>query len=779
MFSEIILAVLVLGTGFLVAVDFAKTNSEALPEYADGSLHDVRPGMVPDTGSSRAEAFLREPAVIHDVGPIRHPESISPSAGDQPYSPTGPSPVHKASRRRLKDWPVRSRLLLLVITPAVAVTVVAFCVVGLADILRGTPTHSPSVSDSLFALAIGVVIVIVLVLAAWLTILVARSVLHPLNRLRAGAQEMSRVKLPDVVRRARENSAEGRPADLEPIDVDSSDEIGQVARAFDQMRREMLRLSASEGVVQGKLDSMFVNLSQRSQSLVERQIRLIEGLEQGEQDRERLASLFKMSRIAARMHRNSQNLLIMAGHDLATSWNQPVALVNVIRAAASEIEDYERVSLNAQPDIALRGPAVNDAVHLLAELIENATSFSAAEMSVDISGQLLTSGGVLLDVTDRGVGMSAKEMAYANWQLENQQAKDINSLKWMGMFVVGRLAARHGIRVRLQQAEFGGLTALVWLPDEILAYQSAAAPQGGAASPRPDRFGDVGSRPGLREATAHPGHATTDRRVTSARSTEFAPGYEETRYTPLGRRLLSEAGRRPSTTWSGSGSRSAFRTDEPPGTVGRPGSRLSDAMGEHAGVSGQQAQVLGNEAAEDIAGGTLVTGQLPDPRWSAPGQSELSQSASAPMHTAAPLGQEKSSADGNVVVPPAEDPAETQRLPIFDAVESNWFGGDRKASGGSRPNVAAGSGWSSPGDKGWRAAETVDSPASQGHTAAGLPKRSPNANLIPGAIPSTQPVAPNRSADATRDRLAAFQRGVTEGRAVASGTTDPSGQDES
>ena len=718
MFSEIVLAVLVIGTGFLVAVDFARTNNEALLEYADGSLHDVRPGMVPDAGSSRSEAFPREPAVIHDAGPIRHPQSSSPSVRDQPYSPTGPSPVHKASRRRLKDWPVRSRLLLLTLTPAVAVTVVAFCGVGLAYLLRGTP----SVSDSLSALAIGAVIIIVLLLAAWLTLLVARSVLHPLNRLRAGALEMSRVRLPDLVRRVRENSAEGRPADLEPIDVDSSDEIGQVARAFDQMRREMLRLSASEGAVRGELDSMFVNLSQRSQSLVERQIRLIEGLEQGEQDRERLASLFRMSRIAARMHRNSQNLLIVAGHDQATSWNQPVALVNVIRAAVSEIEDYERVSLSAQPDIAVRGPAVNDAVHLLAELIENATSFSAAEMSVDISGQLLASGGVLVDVTDRGVGMSAKEMAYANWQLENQQAKNINVLKWMGMFVVARLAARHGMRVRLQQAEFGGLTALVWLPDEILAYQGAAAPQAGAASPRPDRFGDVGSRSGVREATAHPGHATTDRRVASARSTEFAPGYEETRYTPLGRRSLSEAGRRSSTTWSGSGSPSAFRTDEPPGTVGRSGSRLSDAMGEHAGVSRQQAQVLGNEAAEDIAGGTLVTGQLPDPRLSVPGQGGLSQSASAPMHTAAALGQEKSSADGHVVVPPAEDPAATHRLPIFDAVESNWFGGDRKASGGSRPNVPAGSGWSSPGDKGWRAAETVDSPASPGPHGCGSPQ---------------------------------------------------------
>ena len=146
-------------------------------------------------------------------------------------------------------------------------------------------------------------------------------------------------------------------------------------------------MAANEAALRGKLNAMFVNLSHRSQSLVERQIRLIESLEQGEQDTERLANLSKMDRIATRMHRNSQNLLVLAGHELASGWNQPMALVNVIRAAVSEIEEYERVSLHAQPDIAVRGPAVNDVVHLLAELTENATSFSAADMPVDISGR--------------------------------------------------------------------------------------------------------------------------------------------------------------------------------------------------------------------------------------------------------------------------------------------------------------------------------------------------------------------------------------------------------
>ena len=164
---------------------------------------------------------------------------------------------------------------------------------------------------------------------------------------------------------------------------------------------------------------MFSRLAHRSQSLVERQIRLIESLEQAEQDRERLTTLFKLNRIAGRLHRSSQNLLVVAGHELPSDWNQPVPLVNVIGAAVAEIEDYERVSVNEQSYVAVSGPAVNDVIHLLAELIENATSFSAGDMTVGVTGHRLASGGVVVDVTDRGVGMASKELAYANWRLDN------------------------------------------------------------------------------------------------------------------------------------------------------------------------------------------------------------------------------------------------------------------------------------------------------------------------------------------------------------------------
>jgi signal transduction histidine kinase len=286
---------------------------------------------------------------------------------------------------------------------------------------------------------------------------------------------------------ARERSvpsavAEARIA-ADPAEVDSFERPDQAARAFDQPRRDVPLPSAGHAAAPGRSPTMWVNLSRRSQALVERQLRLIESLEHGEQDQQRLASLSRLNRIAMRMHRNSQNLLVLAGHEQPTGWNQPVSLAHLVEAAVGEVENYERISFEVQPDVAVRGPAVYDAVHLLVELIDNATSFSAADMPVHIKGQVLTTGGALVDITDRGIGMAAKEMAYANQQLDNPPPPDFDVPKWIGLLVVARLAARHGIRVRLNQADQGGLTAYVWLPDEILTPYTAPADPGYATPP--------------------------------------------------------------------------------------------------------------------------------------------------------------------------------------------------------------------------------------------------------------------------------------------------------
>ena len=317
--------------------------------------------------------------------------------------------------------------------------------------------------------------ILVLALALLFTLALGRSMTRPLHQLRTGALEVAGVRLPETVRLMSGGGSGETPLEVVPIDVDSTDEIGEVARAFDQVHREAVRLAANEAALRGNINAMFVNLSRRSQTLVERQIRLIDDLEQGEQDSERLANLFQMDHLATRMRRNSENLLVLAGHELSRRWSEPVALVNVLRAAVSEIEHYERVIPDMQPGISVRGQAVNDVVHLLSELAENATTFSPAETLVHVSGYSLNSGGVLLDITDQGVGMGAEEMAHANWRLDNPPVVDVAVSRRMGLFVVARLAARHGIHVRLRPASKGGLTALVWLPDEVVTRETPAS----------------------------------------------------------------------------------------------------------------------------------------------------------------------------------------------------------------------------------------------------------------------------------------------------------------
>jgi signal transduction histidine kinase len=384
------------------------------------------------------------------------------------------------------------------------------------------------------ALVIAAAVVVVLGLALLFTVIVARSMVRPLRRLRAGALEVAGVRLPETVRRMSESDGAAAPLEVEPIDVDSSDEIGEVARAFDQVHREALRLASNEAALRGNVNAMFVNLSRRSQSLVERQIRLIDDLEQGEQDAERLANLFQMDHLATRMRRNSENLLVLAGHEVSRRWTQSVALVDVLRAAVSEIEQYERVTLNVQPGISVRGQAVNDVVHLIAELAENASSFSAADTPVKVSGHLLNSGGVLLDITDQGVGMGAEEMAHANWRLDNPPVVDVAVSRRMGLFVVARLAARHGIRVRLRPATAGGLTALVWLPDEVISHESGSAPPGLRRMDAPSPGLSAVPAPSTASMGAFstgdwPGESTTGDRsaaaqaVTAARTPRFAP----------------------------------------------------------------------------------------------------------------------------------------------------------------------------------------------------------------------------------------------------------------
>ncbi|NUT43886.1 MAG: HAMP domain-containing protein, partial [Thermoactinospora sp.] len=337
-------------------------------------------------------------------------------------------------------------------------------------------TEELSDTELRYAIISAAVILVLLLLVLLITAWVAGSLVRPLRTLRSEALEIAGFRLPDTVRTLRESGETTTPK-ITSIGVGTRDEIGEVARAFDEVHREAVRLAGDEAKLRANVNAMFVNLSRRSQTLVERQLQLIEDLEHGEEDESRLGNLFRLDHLATRMRRNSENLLVLAGHESARRWSEPVALVDVARASLSEVENYERVSIQIPSDVEIVGPAVTDTVHLLAELIENAISFSPRETKVVVT-TAPAPGGVIVSVTDQGIGLTAEELTELNWRLANPPVVDVSVARRMGLFVVGRLALRHGVQVQLRSRQEGpGLIAMVLLPAVLIAPSNAPTQQ--------------------------------------------------------------------------------------------------------------------------------------------------------------------------------------------------------------------------------------------------------------------------------------------------------------
>ena len=703
-----------------------------------------------------------------------------------------------------------------------------------ATILSRANTLRSGATTSL--LVTSLVTLLLLLLVVLVSTIVARSLIRPLRKLRADALDVAGHRLPEMVRKLSQSEGSDEGVEIEPIGVTSTDEIGEVARAFDQVHREAVRLAADEAMLRGNLNAMFINLSRRSQSLIERQLSLIDSLEQSEQDPGRLSSLFRLDHLATRMRRNSENLLVLAGHEVTRRWSQPVPLVDVLRAAISEIEQYERVVLNVQPGIVVVGQAVNDAVHLVAEIVENATTFSPEDTQVYVSGQPLSSGGVLLDITDNGVGISDQEMSHANWRLDNPPVVDVAVSRRMGLFVVGRLAARHGVRVRLRHAQAGGLTALIWLPDTVAAPE-VAPPLGRLRRFEADDYGPAASLSApTAAATAH-GPAAASQATAAARIPRFSPSAPGAPTappfspaasagspgTPAGpghgvpaqEGAQADGGTPAGNNWEPAGNGwdlGSARTGQQSAGQQSAGQPRGGQQGGDREAPATQAlpvrngnghpAVPANGAAGDklpAAGGPSRLPSFPGMGGQGPkrpigsqnihGSDGPSAADAATVANTAAVGQ-----DGEVTVPPA---GQEQRLPIFDSLESDWFRRSGKTlSASQRPQGAqgtpgaqagqqAGAGsWTSPADEGWRAAQVVASPTAGDTTQAGLPRRVPRANLVPGSVSSggapgrqgqqdAEVEAPVRSPDAARSRMASFQRGVREGRAAAPQIEEP------
>ncbi|MFH9607515.1 nitrate- and nitrite sensing domain-containing protein [Streptomyces sp. NPDC017448] len=313
----------------------------------------------------------------------------------------------------------------------------------------------------------GAVILIVLGVSLVGAFVVARSMIRSLRRLQDTATRVAQDRLPELVKQLSETDPQDVDTSVESVGVHSRDEIGQVAAAFDDVHREAVRLAAEQALLRGNVNAMFTNLSRRSQGLIQRQLSLISELESREADPDQLSSLFKLDHLATRMRRNGENLLVLAGEEPGRRWTRPVPLVDVLRAAASEVEQYERIELSAVPATEVAGRVVNDLVHLLAELLENATSFSSPQTKVKVTGHALPDGRVLVEIHDTGIGLSPEDLAAINERLAQPPTVDVSVSRRMGLFVVGRLSLRHGIRIQLRPSDSGGTTALVMLPVDV------------------------------------------------------------------------------------------------------------------------------------------------------------------------------------------------------------------------------------------------------------------------------------------------------------------------
>ncbi|MER5728581.1 nitrate- and nitrite sensing domain-containing protein, partial [Streptomyces sp. NPDC002138] len=329
----------------------------------------------------------------------------------------------------------------------------------------------------------GALILLVLGVSLVGAFVMARSMIRSLRRLQDTATRVAQERLPELVKQLSETDPQDVDTSVESVGVHSRDEIGQVAAAFDDVHREAVRLAAEQALLRGNVNAMFTNLSRRSQGLIQRQLSLISELESREADPDQLSSLFKLDHLATRMRRNGENLLVLAGEEPGRRWTRPVPLVDVLRAAASEVEQYERIELSSVPGTDVAGRVVNDLVHLLAELLENATSFSSPQTKVKVTGHALPDGRVLVEIHDTGIGLSPEDLAAINERLASPPTVDVSVSRRMGLFVVGRLSLRHGIRIQLRPSDSGGTTALVMLPVDVAQGGKKPAPMAGQGAP--------------------------------------------------------------------------------------------------------------------------------------------------------------------------------------------------------------------------------------------------------------------------------------------------------
>lgn len=553
-----------------------------------------------------------------------------------------------------------------------------------------------------------------ILLALVIVLFVARTLVRPLRQLRDGALKVAHEDLARELERVRTG---GEPGPVRPLPVNTTEEVGQVAHAVDELHEQAIFLAGEQARLQLQVGDMFETLSRRSRSLVDQQLGIIDRLERNEEDPERLESLFKLDHLAARMRRNGANLLVLAGSRVPREQADPVAVGNLVNAAASEVEDYARVVTAIVPASEVQGVVAGDLVHLLAELLDNALRYSPPISQVRVSAVHTGNGGLVVEVSDIGLGMADADLRVANTRLQSGGEVNPYTARHMGLFVVGRLAAQHGLVVRLRSTVAGepnsGTTAGVYIPAELLLH--------GAGEPlmAPDDYG-----------------VPSDAEAGFAAPSAWEP--EPQAYEPQPQAFVPDVAATSEYRNGHAGIPVSLLPQRNPGASGisdipsAPIEIAPDAEPEPAPVS---------EWPEDWPADSMPA-QTPDVD-PAPWQTPLERhERPVPTNTASFFAsrEQVAQATNGVHLPeplddveradePADQPAPaTGGSSIFESMLSEWLIDD--------PTELAKStdlDWQTVWDHGWSAAAAAeDAPVAQ-HTEHGLPMRSPGERLVPGA----------------------------------------------
>ncbi len=604
--------------------------------------------------------------------------------------------------------------------------------------LQGSVVREVVIESILVLLAIALAIAVAFALA--------RALSRSLSRLREGAMAVVGRELPNAVARLRDlrdigqTSPDEIAAQLQdPVRIESRDEIGQVAQAFNAVHREAVRVAAEQAALRTSVSAMFLNLARRSQALVDRMIGELDSIERGEEDPKRLAQLFQLDHLATQMRRNDENLLVLAGADSSSPRRENALLADVLRAAQSEVELYNRIEFGVVDlDVSVISHAVNDVVRLVAELFDNATRFSPPDRTVVADGRRI-GDYVLIQIEDRGLGMTPEQLDSLNERLAEPPTVDAASFRMMGLAVVSRLASRYRTKVELRPNPEGGTITNVTLPTAILVMPRLRGREPVISRPRSplaveQAMARVGAGwpmpqlPGLAAGSGAPtGVITVDR-----------PAYEPPPVQPNLDPLGYPTGTPP-------------RTAPPESTEMPPIYRSMEAV-----------WFGGDEPAPP-----------PPPR---PQQPMTNQWAPPPATTAGPP-------PGGPAAPPA-GPAPSTTPPLAPAAARPYVSNDRQPfvppaampppvpPDAPPPPRPESDGWSSSADDGWRAAQAAAQPPIAGTTRSGLPKRVPAAALVPGAVDARATAAhAKRTPDEVRGLLSAYHRGVQRGRSSGEGSS--------